>query len=103
MADAISQGDLDHPSILSRDEIGDTCQAFEKMRSSQWDTRENTTRNCKELVLYGIIPCERWFLCMPLLQELAKTKVSILYNPIEKRMAEHLHGSIVNWVDWMLS
>ena len=29
MADAISQGDLDHPvPILSRDEIGDTCPGF---------------------------------------------------------------------------
>ena len=47
MADVISQGDLDHPvPILSRDEIGDTCQAFEKMRlqlRAARDTREKTT------------------------------------------------------------
>lgn len=53
MADAISQGDLDHPvPILSRDEIGDTCQSFEQMRlqlRAARDTRENsirTARNC---------------------------------------------------------
>ena len=54
MADAISQGDLDHPvPILSRDEIGDTCQAFEKMRlqlRAARDTREKYDKNRKELL-----------------------------------------------------
>ena len=54
MADAISQGDLDHPvPILSRDEIGDTCQAFEKMRlqlRAARDTRKKYDQNRKELL-----------------------------------------------------
>lgn len=54
MADAISQGDLDHPvPILSRDEIGDTCQAFEKMRlqlRAARDTRDKYDKNRKELL-----------------------------------------------------
>ena len=54
MADAISQGDLDHPvPILSRDEIGDTCQSFEQMRlqlRAARDTREKFDQNRKELL-----------------------------------------------------
>lgn len=54
MADAISQGDFDHPvPILSHDEIGDTCQAFEKMRlqlRAARDTRDKYDQNRKELL-----------------------------------------------------
>lgn len=54
MADAISQGNLDRPvPILSRDEIGDTCQSFEQMRlqlRSARDTREKYDQNRKELL-----------------------------------------------------
>ena len=54
MADAISRGDLDHPvPILSHDEIGDTCQAFEKMRlqlRAARDTRDKYDKNRKELL-----------------------------------------------------
>lgn len=54
MADAISRGDLDHPvPILSRDEIGDTCQSFEQMRlqlRAARDTREKFDQNRKELL-----------------------------------------------------
>lgn len=54
MADAISQGDLDHPvPIVSRDEIGDTCRSFEQMRlqlRSARDTREKYDQNRKELL-----------------------------------------------------
>lgn len=54
MADAISQGNLDRPvPILSHDEIGDTCQAFEKMRlqlRSARETRAKYDQNRKELL-----------------------------------------------------
>lgn len=54
MADAISQGNLDHPvPIVSRDEIGDTCRSFEQMRlqlRSARDTREKYDQNRKELL-----------------------------------------------------
>lgn len=54
IADAISQGDLDHPvEIDSHDEIGDTGRAFEKMRQqlkAAKKTRERYDQNRKELL-----------------------------------------------------
>jgi signal transduction histidine kinase len=50
----ISKGNLDHPIIVkNRDEIGDTCQAFESMRlqlKNARDTRDKYDHNRKKLI-----------------------------------------------------